>query len=83
MKKKKIAFYMCGNFARVLRHCTEYLEEFELHAFCPNKKAYDICIQDGRFQKVEYLFESLNDVFNSISEDELAKTYPEINISRI
>ena len=62
----KVGFYMSGNYAKVLRHCSEYLHDYELSAFCANDKAFKICRIDDRFSNTEYLFDNFNQLYKSL-----------------
>jgi hypothetical protein len=79
----KVAFYMSGNYARVLRHSCEFLPEYELQAFCANDKSYKICKYDKRFSCIGYLFKHFNKLHQSLNGNELIDLFPRINLSRV
>jgi len=79
----KVGFYMSGNYARVLRHCSEYLHEYELYAFCANDKAFKICRTDDRFLNTGYLFDNFNQLYKSLDGTELTNSFPQINLAKV
>ena len=58
--KKKIALYMSGNFAQILKFLPEYLKEFEFISYNQNYKAHKLCFNNRFFSKSFYLYENFN-----------------------
>ncbi len=79
----KVGFYMSGNYARVLRHCSEYLSNYKLYAFCANDKAYKICKVDDRFVNTGYLFEDFNQLYKSQNGTEFTNLLPQVNLAKV
>lgn len=81
--KQRVAFYMTGNYARILRHCAERLNEFECVAFCPNDKALQTSRSCASISSTYYLYENFNEIFQDVDLGELDRISPSINQARI
>lgn len=79
----KIAFYMSGSYARVLRHVPQFMPQFRFVSFCQNIKAYDSCKNSGDFDRVYYLYDKFNDKFGSIEVGGALDLFREINLAEV
>jgi len=78
----KIAIYMSGNYAEILKHLPEFLEEHEYVGYCQNGPSYDVIKSMPVFKEVFYLFEKFNFKINSLNFQELKKCIP-FNLFRV
>ena len=81
--KRKIAFYMSGNYARILRHCADLLNEHECAAFCPNYKSLQTSRKSKSLSSIFYLYENFNEAFEHVDLNALQKFSPSINQARV
>lgn len=78
----KLAFYMTGSFARILRRCVDYLD-WEMTAICPNFQSFKEVQKEPRFVSVDYLYAGFNDLFNRVDVEKFCETYASINLSEV
>lgn len=79
----KIALYMSGSYARILRHVPDFLPQFFFIACCANIKAYETCEACQSFDRVNYLYDDFNIRFREISEEEVLKSLNDINLTEV
>ncbi|MBV2181855.1 MAG: hypothetical protein KUL86_11570 [Castellaniella sp.] len=79
----KIALFMSGNFARLMRHFVDFMPDVALTAICPNWQGYHVCRKESRFQQVDYIFEGLNALFDNDDVLDFINKYEDINIYEV
>ena len=72
--KKKIALYMSGNHALILKHLPRFNDNFDFIAYCQNYKAYKTIGKSNLFTHNFYLYQNFNSKYkknskNSINDD--------------
>lgn len=78
----KIAFYMTGNSAKIMRRCMDFLD-LKATAICPNFQAYEESQKEPKFASVDYLYQDFNALFDSIDVDAFCKKYASVNMAEV
>lgn len=78
----KLAFYMTGSYAKILRRCVDFLD-WESTAICPNFQAYTEAKKEPRLGAVDYLYGGFNEAFERVDIDRFCKEYASINLSEV
>jgi hypothetical protein len=78
----KLAFYMTGNTAKILRRCMNFLDTKAI-AICPNFQSYAESKKEPKFLEIDYLYEGFNAVFECIDIDAFRRKYSSINLSEV
>ena len=73
---KNIAIYLSGNYAEILKHLSDFLEEYNFFGFCQNFKTYEIIKNTPSFKHNFYLYENFNLKFNTLDFDTLREQIP-------
>lgn len=73
---KNIAIYFSGNYAEILKHLPNFLEEYNFFGFCQNFKAFEIIKNTPSFKHNFYLYENFNFKFNELDFDTLREQIP-------
>ncbi|OQA32759.1 MAG: Capsule polysaccharide biosynthesis protein [Betaproteobacteria bacterium ADurb.Bin341] len=79
----KIALYMTGSFAKVLRRFADYLPNIELSAACTSWQAYEETLKEPRIQAVDYLYQDFNALFDQVDVAAFCAKYAEINLYEV
>lgn len=79
----KIALYMTGGYAKILRRTVDFLGEFEMLAICPNWQSYLESKKEPRLSSVDYLYSGFNDSFDQIDVRKFCDEYASINIAEV
>lgn len=74
---------MTGSYAKILRHCADFLPEFKISAICPNWQSHEETKKEQRFSDVDYLYTEFNSLFERIDISEFCETYSSINIYEV
>jgi len=73
---KNIAIYFSGNYAEILKHLPDFLEEYSFFGFCQNFQAYKIIKNSPSFKYNFYLYENFNLKFKTLDFDTLREQIP-------
>lgn len=79
----KLAFYMTGSYAKVLRRCLDFLEDFEVTALCPNWQSQAEARKEQRFSDIDYLYKGFNELFETIDVASFCEKYASINLYEV
>ena len=79
----KLALYMTGSYAKILRRCCDYLQDIQLTALCPNWQSFQEARKEPRLMEVDYLYEGLNGIFESIDVASFCERYASINFYEV
>lgn len=78
----KLAFYMTGNSAKIMRRCLDFLD-LKTIAICPNLQSYEESKKEPKFAQIDYLYEDFNALFDRVDVDAFCKRYASINMSEV
>lgn len=78
----KLAFYMTGSYAKILRRCVAFLD-WETTAVCPNFQAYTEAKKEPKLGAIDYLYEGFNEVFERVDVAKFCEEYASINLSEV
>src|SRR5207237_144618 len=79
----KLAFYMTGSYAKILRRCVDYLEDLQTIAICPNFQSYAEAKKETRFARIDYLYANFNEIFDRVDVSRFCQEYASINLSEV
>ena len=71
-----IAIYLSGNYAEILKHLPDFLEEYKFTGFCQNFNSFEIIKKTPRFKHSFYLYENFNSKFDELNFDALREKVP-------
>lgn len=74
---------MTGSYAKVLRHCPEFLPEIEAASICPNWQSLQESKKEKKFASIDYIYEGFNQIFNDIDVENFCKKYASINLYEV
>ncbi|MBK7765432.1 MAG: hypothetical protein IPI44_04630 [Sulfuritalea sp.] len=79
----KIAFYMMGGYAKVLRRCVDFLPGVEASAVCPNWQSYKEAELEPRLTDIDYLYANFNELFDQIDVSGFCERFSSINLYEV
>ncbi len=79
----KIAFYMTGSYAKILRHCPRLLPEVEAVSICPNWQSFQESKKENDFSSINYIYDGLNEIFLNVNVAEFCEKYASINLYEV
>lgn len=79
----KVAFYMMGSYAKILRRCVDYLPGIEASAVCPNWQSHKEAELEPRLTDVDYLYAGFNDLFDQIDVADFCQRFSSINVYEV
>ena len=79
----KIAFYMTGSYAKILRRCADFLSEMELTGICPNWQSFQEAKKEPRCIEIDYLYNGLNNLFDQVDVAAFCEKYASINLCEV
>lgn len=79
----KIAFYMMGSYARILRRCVDFLPDVEVSAVCPNWQSHKESGLEPRLTHNDYLYAGFNDLFDRIDVADFCERFSGINLYEV
>ncbi|WP_368639824.1 hypothetical protein ABRZ04_13715 [Castellaniella ginsengisoli] len=79
----KIALFMSGSFAQLMRHFSGFMPGVVLTAICPNWQSYQVCKKESGFYRVDYIFTDFNSLFDSGNYLDFVNRHNEINIYEV
>lgn len=79
----KLAFYMTGSYAKILRRCADFLPDIVLTGICPNWQSFQEAKKEPRFAAIDYLYNDLNNVFDQVDVAEFCEKYSSINLYEV
>jgi hypothetical protein len=72
----KIAIYMSGNYAEILRHLPDFMGEYDFIGFCQNFNSFEIIKRTSSFKHNFYLYDSFNSRYDELDFDALREQVP-------
>lgn len=79
----KIAFYMMGSYARVLRRCVDFLPDVEASAVCPTWQSHKEAGLEPRLTDIDYLYAGFNGLFDQIDVAGFCERFSSINLYEV
>lgn len=74
---------MTGGYAGILRRCCDHLPDYELTGICPNWQSFQEARKESRLEDINYLYEGLNGIFDSIDVAAFCERYTSINLYEV
>lgn len=74
---------MTGSYAKVLRHCPEFLPEIVVASVCPNWQSFQESKKEKKFASIDYIYEGFNKIFNDVNVEKFCKKYASINLYEV
>ena len=81
--RPKLALYMSGSSAEVLRLVPDYVGDIECSAICPNWNSYEESKSQALFPRVDYLYDDFNERFVSVSPEAVLREYGAVNFFQV
>lgn len=79
----KVAFYMMGSYAKILRRCVDFLPGIEVAAVCPNWQSHKEAELEPRLTDVDYLYAGFNDLFDQVDVSGFCQRFSSINLYEV
>lgn len=79
----RLALYMSGSSAEILRLVPDYLSDYACSAICPNWNSYVESRSQRLFSRVDYLFDDFNERFARVSPQLVLKQYHGVNFFQV
>lgn len=79
----KVAFFMMGSYAKILRRCVDFLPGVKASAICPNWQSHKEAELEPRLSDIDYLYDGFNDLFDRIDVAAFRERFSSINLYEV